>query len=615
MAASPPPAGARRRLPLSVFLAAAIGLAMLVALGLVLWLTLSTAWRNTEQLLADKARLVLTLIETRTEQFLAPAEALTKELARRLGEGTLDRRSAEGLAAALRFALAAAPQLRAAAFADIDGRLVSVYRTAEGGIGSRENSWLDDEAIARMMQPLQDASDVKAGWGEPLFVAATATTQIYYAQPASVDGMVAGAVIATTSVPELSAHLTTIARSAGVDAFILYGRDRVLAHSALARPGQLIRAGNPLPTLGELGDPALVPLWAEGYADRRISALGEAAHLSQGAVDRYVYLYRELAAARAVPWLVGGYFRADDLGREVQQINRATVAAAALVLSSLLGAVLLGRMLARPASEIAAQAQAVSRLELGGLQPLAGSRIRELDDAERSLNSMVAALRCFVRYLPADLVHYVIRHPERDIGRPARRPMTILFTDISGFTTLAEDLDPETVGALLNRHFADLEACIRATGGVIDKYLGDGLLAFWGAPEPLADHSARAVEAALAMAAVVRQRNEAGGPALRLRVGLAAGEILVGDLGAPTRTNYTVIGDTVNLAQRLLEMGHVAAPAHATVIVTTAGLIREIPAERRPVVRRLGEHQVRGRHGAVELVEIVGPGAPALPAA
>jgi adenylate cyclase len=208
----------------------------------------------------------------------------------------------------------------------------------------------------------------------------------------------------------------------------------------------------------------------------------------------------------------------------------------------------------------------------------------------------------------------VLVHPDRDIGRPRRRPMTIMFTDISGFTALTETLDPEAAGALLNEHFADLEGCIRATGGVIDKYMGDGLLAFWGAPEPVADHPRRAVDAALAMARAVRARNASAAVPLRLRVGIATGDILVGDLGAPTRTNYTVIGDPVNVAQRLLEMGHVAAPDHETVIVTTSACIARIAAEARPRVRPLGEHQVRGRHGMVELVEVLEASQPPQPA-
>jgi adenylate cyclase len=455
------------------------------------------------------------------------------------------------------------------------------------------------------MQPLLDAVDAPPGWGEPTHVAAAGTTLMFFARPTRRDGELVGAVVATISVPALSRFIVDIDTPGEIGTFILYGRDRVMAHRALVEPGPLTTSGEPLPSLVAVSDPALALMWAAGWEGRSLARFGIEAHTTNGPDGTYVYLYEPLVAARSTPWLIGGYFRAEDIGREWQALNRATTLAGVLLLLSLLGAILLARKLARPATEIAATARAVSTLELDHIRPMRGSRIRELDDAERSLNAMVAALGCFVRYLPRDLVDYVLRHPDRHIGRPQRRPMTIMFTDISGFTTLAETLDPEAAGALLNEHFADLEASIRATGGVIDKYMGDGLLAFWGAPEPLSDHPRRAVEAALAMARAVRARNVKALIPLRLRVGIATGDILVGDLGAPTRTNYTVIGDAVNVAQRLLEMGHVAAPDHETVIVTTSACIARIAPEARPRVRQLGEHQVRGRHGMVELVEVL----------
>ncbi len=595
----------RRRVPLSLFLAGTIGLAMLVSLGLVLWLTLGTARENTLRLLSDKVALVLTLVEARTLQFLAPAEALTDEISRRVQEGEIDAGDPDALVNALRYALAAAPQLNAAAFADVDGRLVVTFRREDGGIGINHDRWVDDPAVAGAMQRLVDGEDVAPGWGEPLYTKNAGTTLLYYARPTRVDGAIQGAVIATTSVANLSAFLATIATPGEIGTFILHGRDRVLAHASLVQPQALISAEAPLPTLAELGDPALATMWAAGWEERSLTRFGIDAHYSRGEPGNYVYLYDWLGGGREVPWLIGGYFRSEDIGREWQELNRATMLAGLLIVLSLVAAVLLARKLARPATQIADTARAVSALKLDHIRPMSGSRIRELDDAERSLNAMVAALGCFVRYLPRDLVDYVLRYPERDIGRPRRRPMTIMFTDISGFTRLAEALDPEAAGALLNDHFADLEASIRATGGVIDKYMGDGLLAFWGAPEPVADHQQRAVEAALAMASAVRRRNAQASIPLRLRVGIASGEILVGDLGAPTRTNYTVIGDPVNVAQRLLAVGHVVAPDHVTVIVSTAACMSRIRADARPATRSLGLHHVRGRHGQVELVEIL----------
>lgn len=598
------------RVPLSLFLAGAIGLAMLASLGLVLWLTLGTARDNTLELLRDKAALVLSLVEAKTTQFLAPAEALTAEVAARISRHELAIDDPEGIANALRYAMAAAPQLNAAVFTGIDGWMVSVFRRADGSVGWSRERWADNRVVARAMQPVLDGQDTAPGWGEPTYVAAAGTTLMFFAHPTRRNGALVGAVVATVSVPNLSRFVAAIDTPGEIGTFILYGRDRVMAHPALAEPGLLTSADEPLPRLAAVGDPALALIWSEGWEERRLARLGIGVHTAFGENANYVYLYEPLADQRATPWFIGGYFRAEDIGQQWQQLNRVTVLAFVLLLLSLAGAVLLARKLARPATQIAATARAVSTLELDNIRPMSGSRIRELDDAERSLNAMVTALGCFIRYLPRDLVDYVLRHPDRHIGRPHRRPMTIMFTDISGFTALTETLDPEAAGALLNEHFADLEACIRATGGVIDKYMGDGLLAFWGAPEPLADHSRRAVDAALTIASAVRARNTTAAMPLRLRIGIATGDILVGDLGAPTRTNYTVIGDAVNVAQRLLEIGHVAAPDHETVIVTTSTCIETIAPEARPRVRQLGDYRVRGRHGTVELVEVVAQGRP-----
>lgn len=598
-------------MPLSLFLAGAIGLTMLVSLGLVLWLTLGTARENTLQLLRDKAALVLSLVEAKTVQYLSPAEALTEEVAARIQRHELAIGDPEALASALRYALAAAPQLNAAAFTGVDGWMVSVFRRRDGTVGWSREQWPSDGVVARAMQPLLDGDDPVAGWGEPTHVAAAGVTMMFFARPAWRDGQMVGAVVATVAVPDLSRFIAEIDTPGEIGTFILYGQDRVMAHRALVEPGPLTSVDSPLPSLVAVNDPALALMWAAGWEERSLASFGIEAHSTAGPDGNYVYLYEPLLASRSTPWLIGGYFRAEDIGRQWMALNRVTMIAGGLLLLSLLGAVVLARKLARPATQIADTARAVSALKLDNIRPMSGSRIRELDDAERSLNAMVAALGCFVRYLPKDLVDYVLLHPDRDIGRPQRRPMTIMFTDISGFTTLAEDLDPEQAGALLNEHFADLEACIRATGGVIDKYMGDGLLAFWGAPEPMTDHPRRAVDAAIAMARAVRARNGKAALPLRLRVGIATGDILVGDLGAPTRTNYTVIGDAVNVAQRLLEMGHVAAPDHETVIVTTSACIARIAPEQRPRLRPLGEHQVRGRHGMVELVEVLDAARPA----
>ena len=134
-----------------------------------------------------------------------------------------------------------------------------------------------------------------------------------------------------------------------------------------------------------------------------------------------------------------------------------------------------------------------------------------------------------------------------------------MFTDVSGFTRTASLLSPSQTARFLNAHFALVGRCLEAEGGTIDKYMGDGLMAFWGAPDAQPDHVERACRAAQAIAQAVATDNEIRGTMglgrVQMRIGISTGPALVGNIGAPNRVNYTLVGDTVNVAQRLEQLG------------------------------------------------------------
>ena len=140
-------------------------------------------------------------------------------------------------------------------------------------------------------------------------------------------------------------------------------------------------------------------------------------------------------------------------------------------------------------------------------------------------------------------------------GLQAKRcDITVLFADISGFTRMSEGLEPMQVAAILNRTFEALTEQIFVRGGTLDKYIGDAIMAFFGAPNPEPEHAQRAVEAAVAMQEVLKDLNAQrpeGFPELHMRIGLNSGEAFAGDIGSEKRMDYTVMGSTVNLASRL----------------------------------------------------------------
>jgi class 3 adenylate cyclase len=114
------------------------------------------------------------------------------------------------------------------------------------------------------------------------------------------------------------------------------------------------------------------------------------------------------------------------------------------------------------------------------------------------------------------------------------------------------------IADFLNHHFALVAKCVEAEGGTVDKYIGDSVMAFWGAPEPQPDHTERACRAAIGVSIALKSDNMArkreGKPPVRVRIGVHTGEVVVGNIGAPGRINYTIVGDTVNAASRLEQL-------------------------------------------------------------
>lgn len=167
-------------------------------------------------------------------------------------------------------------------------------------------------------------------------------------------------------------------------------------------------------------------------------------------------------------------------------------------------------------------------------------------------------MRLFGSYVPRELVRRMARDPRQYAGAALlaeNRELTLLFCDLRGFTTLSEHLEPLALRDLLNQFFSRMTAVIHAHGGTLDKFIGDALMAFWGAPLAEPRHAAQAVRAALAMQQALQSLNAdlqaRGQPTLSLGIGLHTGIACVGDMGSDLRRAYTALGDSVNLASRI----------------------------------------------------------------
>ncbi|MEO8602932.1 MAG: adenylate/guanylate cyclase domain-containing protein [bacterium] len=209
-------------------------------------------------------------------------------------------------------------------------------------------------------------------------------------------------------------------------------------------------------------------------------------------------------------------------------------------------------------------------------------------------------------YLSPALAAFVSERPEMLKLGGEKSDRSVLFSDVQGFTNISERLAPEQLVELLNAYLGEMTDAVFAQDGMLDKYIGDGVMAVWGAPVPQADHAARACRSALAMTerlVILNARNAARGwPTLRVRIGLNSGPMVFGNMGSPGHLSLTVMGDNVNLGARLEGINKL----YGSAIIASEATVRA--AGDAVVVRELDQVRVRGRSGTVRIFEILGSG-------
>ncbi|MDX6752386.1 adenylate/guanylate cyclase domain-containing protein [Geminicoccaceae bacterium 1502E] len=589
-----------KRLRVPLFLLLVLGLGGLVVLGIggVIAVTLNAAVQNTVSLIEDKSRLIVGSVVARTRQHLDPAYAQTGAVARLVESGALEPDDSERLAEILSLTLAGVRQVDSLLFIATDGTMTIASRRGDE-VRVTEHDWRGDAEVERAVDQGLDHG-TGAFWGAPAW-AKEPGPLVNLRRPVLRAGVYLGLVVATVEVRSLAGFIDRLATEVGQQVFILHGTDDVLAHPLLAEPFPGLDAGHPLPSLAELGDPVLAAIWRNGADPTRQLLPGVRGHTLRVDGERYVYLYEQVHEYADAPWLVGSYFRQGTAGIEIERLTNAAIVALVALAAAVAIAFLLGRTIGRPALRLAEAAAAVRDLEIWRAPNLPRSRIREFDEASAAFRSMLAVLQIFGRYVPRMLVLQLMRNGDGQLASELR-DVTVMFADIAGFTALAETMPAEELAALVNAHFQTLAECVEAEGGTVDKFLGDGLMAFWNAPERQPDHADRAVRAAASVVAAYEGEAAARLPAGRLRIGIHTGVAVVGNIGSTNRMNYTLIGDTVNIAQRIQEMGKIL-PADGPVTV----LLSEETADRlagRPQLADLGPRRLRGRTGPLRLFRL-----------
>ena len=589
----------RTRVRASLTMALVLGFGTLIFVGMLIvqGISMWSAQKNTRALLASNASFAVLSLVRETRRRLAPVRELNEYIAAMIDTDQIDLSKRKELGETLLAALAGTDQVFGMAFVYPDGTSVRVRR----GRGVLPRAAPGPNAA----QSLEQAEKrYQSYWERPFWLEAAKSAVISIRTPIREGDRLRGMLVSGVTVRELSRF---IARSGVVpladNRFILYGKTHVLAHRSM-EDGNYPRDDTlPLPQLGQIDDPVLEQLWRDEGRERLLLDLDEntQGHSRKIDGDNYVYLYRELTGFGPLPLIVGIYLGPEDgLGLEFRRLVLAGIAGGLVIILCVTAAVVLGRGISAPIRELAAGSAAIAELDLEHVHRLKPSRLRELNEASDAFNRMTAGLRSFETYVPRQLVRRLM---ERDAPvESEQKTVTVMFTDIAGFSTLSERMPAAETARMLNEHFAILVDCIEEEGGTVDKYIGDSVMAFW---EPDSDGKSadRALRAARAIRGRVAQDNAArrtdGRVAPGVRVGIHTGDALVGNIGAPGRVNYTLIGDTVNVAARLEQLSKEIGPDDDAKILVSGDTVSL--AGDTHGLRNAGRFEVRGRDGEIDV--------------
>lgn len=618
----------RMRVPITAIAVVGLGALVALAVGVSLYLGLSSATENTRRLMAQRSETLVNGLEQRIDSQLQPVMRQARWAVEQIERGNVKLDDTPALNQFIHGALGALPQIEGIAITDPRAqsrrwRTSSVQPLVEDWSG-RPNvmAWIE-----------AGEAQIGSQWQAPFWTHTLGTTILLLDTPIRIDGKFAGLFSQAVTISDLSLYITSVGAGTEVIPFILYGRDHVLAHPLLISWTPAVTdQDQPLVALDALGDVVLERIWTPD--EQALFLLGGMTGASSSGVivgdHYYVFLYRDIDRFGPEPWTIGAYVNTgtSDIGKwladivrsalsgsfentgttegnEAERVVASVLAGFAVLVLSVALATWLGARASRPIRALAAAARSIEAQRLDGIRPLPPSRVAELDDANRSFNQMVAGLQehavireTLGRFVPTDVAKTLLS--EGGVLAPEQSEATVLFCDLEGFTALTENLGPDGIVELLNEYFEVMVEILERHRGVVTQFQGDAILATFNVPVPDPDHAANALRAAIEMQDATRRRTFAG-QRIGNRIGINTGPLVAGAVGAKGRLSYTVHGDAVNLAARLEALNKELG---------TRILVSEATAEQADGfdLEPMGEVGVRGQTGRVAIHALRGAG-------
>jgi adenylate cyclase len=419
------------------------------------------------------------------------------------------------------------------------------------------------------------------------------------AQPFTKDGEVRGVVAIDITLDGLSQYIAEHKVSPNTLSYVLDQDGRVLAASDLSKTYTADKGKVDLRHISDLAN--------------ELPALAYGAHPRNGGSNLYTFTYdgREyfsslstLPADFGKRWQLFIVTPVSDFTGAFDRNNRLllTVGIVATLLA-LTVIYFLSGMLSAPLERLAAKVTMIEKMD-GAPLPLVRSKVREIDVLARAIDTLDSAVKSFAAFVPVGLVRELLTTDAKTQLGGHSRFLTILFSDLEDFSSLSERIPTQALLQRVSRHLDLVIRSINQEHGTIDKFMGDGVMAFWGAPALLEDHALRACVAALRIQRGMEQLNAQwkaeGNEPLRVRIGIHCDAVLVGNIGSRERMSYTVLGDGVNVAARLEGVNK----EFRTTICISHATFRE--AGEHLCVRPIDEVTVKGRRGLVPIYELLG---------
>lgn len=592
----------KKRASIATILAASFGTLICIGILAVLGVSLYSGLANTRELLISNATNEMASVQRNLTSVLDPMENLARDVANLIYEGAISIEDDKSMENGLLTAMAGSKHLLGLGF---------IYPDLSVMMSERISGEIKRTRHRGDMVSLELLEEMKKGaagsWGQLVYVPEAGQTVMNYRQPILKDGKFLGVVIAAIPVTEVSKAVQKDGIVKDEGRFILYGKNHVLSQQGFKVNSDRLTLEGVTPELSSVEDPVLSSIWTAPRTPFRFFNAGQNfdGHFTDVNGHRYQFIYTSLEGYTDKPLIIGYQLPFEDSGKQIIRLAAAGMTGLVILIISVIIAFFIGKKIARPIEVLSNASRRISSLDFKSVDDLPRSRMKELDDAAQAYNTMLRGLNWFENYVPKSLVKKLMKSGD---AHSETRSVTVMFTDIVGFTPIAENMPSEDVAKLLNDHFEILAKCIEAEGGTIDKFIGDAIMAFWGAPDYQTDHAARACRAARAIEIAIKEDNQKriknGQSPIHLRIGVHTGRLVVGNIGSSGRLNYTVVGDTVNVAQRIEQLGKTVAPDQIDEVLTLVSSdVYEVAHEEIKFVD-VGQHAVKGRDNKVEIYKI-----------